>query len=183
MSEEKVVTIRLEDLCTIADAVGAMKHDLDNGKTKYLFAEINRIPAIVEGWAVDEAVLDGADCHDDHRCRLCQEFPVIPKLPVPARRQPAVASSSGHSDSQHSETPERSGTPDTRTSPADITSFRSGVLEMNKKRQYNNGDAEFILEPLSDSVVKVTHRDQTAYFGVSREIGCLQAVHVDQVER
>ena len=38
-----------------------------------------------------------------------------------------------------------------------------------KKRHYNNGEGEFILDPLSDSVVKVTHRDQTGYFGINRE--------------
>ena len=36
------------------------------------------------------------------------------------------------------------------------------------KRHYNNGDGEFVLEPLSDSLVKVTHRDQTGYFGIKR---------------
>ncbi len=38
-----------------------------------------------------------------------------------------------------------------------------------KKRHYNNGDGEFILEPLSDSLVKVTHRDQAGYFGISND--------------
>ena len=38
-----------------------------------------------------------------------------------------------------------------------------------KRRRYNIGDAEFILEPLSDSVVKVTHRDQTGYFGINKD--------------
>ena len=37
-----------------------------------------------------------------------------------------------------------------------------------KKRHYNNGNGEFILEPLSDSLVKVTHRDQTGYFGINK---------------
>ena len=37
-----------------------------------------------------------------------------------------------------------------------------------KKRHYNNGDGEFILEPLSASLVKVTHREQTGYFGISK---------------
>lgn len=37
-----------------------------------------------------------------------------------------------------------------------------------KKRHYNNGNGEFILEPLSGSLVKVTHRDQTGYFGINR---------------
>ncbi len=38
-----------------------------------------------------------------------------------------------------------------------------------KKRHYNNGDGEFILEHLSDKLVKVTHRDQTGYFGINKE--------------
>ena len=37
-----------------------------------------------------------------------------------------------------------------------------------RKRHYNNGDGEFILEPLSDSLVKVTHRDQMGYFGINK---------------
>ena len=36
-----------------------------------------------------------------------------------------------------------------------------------KKRHYNNGDGEFILEPLSDALVKVTHRNQTGYIGIN----------------
>ena len=40
---------------------------------------------------------------------------------------------------------------------------------MNKKRHYNNGKADFLLEPISDSVVKVTYRDQTGYFGLKRD--------------
>ena len=38
-----------------------------------------------------------------------------------------------------------------------------------KKRHYNNGDGEFILEPISESLVKVTHRDQTGYFGINKD--------------
>ena len=38
-----------------------------------------------------------------------------------------------------------------------------------KRMRYNIGDAEFILEPLSDSVVKVAHRDQTGYFGMHKD--------------
>ena len=37
---------------------------------------------------------------------------------------------------------------------------------MSEKRLYNYEDKEFILEPVSDSVVKVTHREQTGYFGL-----------------
>ncbi len=38
-----------------------------------------------------------------------------------------------------------------------------------KRRHYNNGDGEFILEPISDSLVEVTHRDQTGYFAINKE--------------
>ena len=34
-------------------------------------------------------------------------------------------------------------------------------------RHYNNGDAEFILEPVNEWVVKVTHRNQVGWIGVS----------------
>ena len=34
------------------------------------------------------------------------------------------------------------------------------------ERHYNHGGYEFILEPLSDSLVRVTHRDQTGYLGI-----------------
>ena len=34
-------------------------------------------------------------------------------------------------------------------------------------RHYNNGNAEFILEPVNEWVVKVTHRNQVGWIGVS----------------
>ncbi len=37
------------------------------------------------------------------------------------------------------------------------------------RRHYNNGEAEFILEAVNDSVVKVTHRDQVGWIGISRD--------------
>ena len=48
--------------------------------------------------------------------------------------------------------------------------YRKSIIwsRMMKKRHYNNGDGEFILEPISDSLVRVTHRDQTGYFGINR---------------
>ncbi len=36
-----------------------------------------------------------------------------------------------------------------------------------KRRHYNNGEAEFILEPVNDAVVKVAHKDQVGWVGIS----------------
>ena len=72
---ETVVSVRLEDLCRIADAMGTMVHDLDNGKTKYLRIELAEIHDVVERWVADEEVLGGG-CHE-HRCRLCREFGIV----------------------------------------------------------------------------------------------------------
>ena len=89
MSEERIVSVRLEDLCHIAEAMGTMVHDLGNGKTKYLRIELAKIHDVVledlrielakihdakftiEKWVADEEVLGGG-CHE-HRCRLCRE--------------------------------------------------------------------------------------------------------------
>ena len=38
---------------------------------------------------------------------------------------------------------------------------------MLTRRHYNNGNAEFILEPVNEAVVKVTHRDQVGWIGIS----------------
>ena len=38
-NEERIVSVRLEDLCRIAEAMGTMVHDLDNGKRKHLHIE------------------------------------------------------------------------------------------------------------------------------------------------
>ena len=72
MSEEKTVSVRLEDLCRIADAVRTMMHDLDNGKRKYLHIDIETVHEVVEKWASDDEVLAG--CGHSHRCRVCREF-------------------------------------------------------------------------------------------------------------
>ena len=72
MSEEKTVSVKLEDLCEIGDAMSTMMHDLDNGKWKYLRIEIGRIHEIVEKWVSDEEVL--GNCGHGHRCRVCREF-------------------------------------------------------------------------------------------------------------
>ena len=36
-------------------------------------------------------------------------------------------------------------------------------------RHYSNGEAEFLLEPMSGSLVRVTHRDQTGYFAINED--------------
>ena len=71
MNEERIVSVRLEDLCHIAEAVGTMVHDLDNGKRKHLHIDLRKIHDVVEKWVADEEVLGGG-CHE-HRCRLCRE--------------------------------------------------------------------------------------------------------------
>ena len=81
MSEERVVSVRLNDLCNLADAVGTIIHDLDNGKRKYLHIEVNRIHEIVEKWVSDEEVL-GSGCHE-HRCQICREYGWSGERPVP----------------------------------------------------------------------------------------------------
>lgn len=44
------------------------------------------------------------------------------------------------------------------------------MTESNEKRQHVNEDGEvFILESISDSVVRVTHREQTGYIGNSQD--------------
>lgn len=44
------------------------------------------------------------------------------------------------------------------------------MIEPTEKRQHVHEDGEvFILESISDSVVRVTHREQTGFFGISRD--------------
>ena len=45
---EKVVPVRLEDLCRIADAISTTVIDLDNGKWKYVKIELDSIHEVVE---------------------------------------------------------------------------------------------------------------------------------------
>ena len=67
---DRMVTVRLEDLCTIADSVATLVGDLDNGKYKYVGIDLEPLHEVVERWGADASVLGGG-CHDDHRCRLC----------------------------------------------------------------------------------------------------------------
>ena len=69
---DRMVSVRLEDLCRVAKSVSTLTHDLDNGKYKYVRIEMGVIHGVVEKWATDASVL-GDGCHD-HRCSLCQEF-------------------------------------------------------------------------------------------------------------
>ena len=45
---------------------------------------------------------------------------------------------------------------------------------MTGRRHYNNGEAEFILEPVSPSVVRVEHRDQVGRIGINKNWDVLQ---------
>ena len=163
-NQDRAITVPLDDLCTIADAIAAMKHDLDNGKRKHLDIEIERIHHIVEGWAQDENVLGGADCHDDHRCRLCRDSPSLSELRA-VRRWLEATGSSDRGDSQPpGMAEEEHGPTNDPTTPQDIASVPDPVSQSYITQR----GEEFILEAISNSVVKVTHREQIGYFGVNR---------------
>ena len=72
---DKIVSVGLEDLCRIADAMATMVHDTNNGKTKRLRVELDTIHDVVERWVADEEALGGG-CHV-HRCRVCCQFGVV----------------------------------------------------------------------------------------------------------
>ena len=72
MNDDNTVSVKLEDLCEIGEAVSTMMHDLDNGKLNYLDLEIRKIHEVVEKWVSDEEVLGG--CGHSHRCRVCEMF-------------------------------------------------------------------------------------------------------------
>ena len=74
MEGQRTVGVRLEDLCTIAGAVGTVMGDLYNGKWNHLEGEIDIIHEVTERWANDRAVLGGG-CHDNHRCGPCRSLP------------------------------------------------------------------------------------------------------------
>lgn len=69
---DRMVSVRLEDLCRIANSVATLMHELDNGKYKNVRIEIDVIHGVVENWATGGSVL-GDGCHD-HQCRLCRQF-------------------------------------------------------------------------------------------------------------
>ena len=150
MNEEKTVTVRLEDQCTIADAVSGLMHDLDCGKRKYPDIAIDVFHQVVEEWALDEEVLGGA-CHPDHRRRLCRDSPILAKW-LTRRRQQALARASGRWDSQRESTP-----------------VESESLTANGTDHYIYQEAEFVLEHISESVVSDTQQDQMGHFGIHRD--------------
>ena len=150
MTHVNTVTVSLEDLWEVVDAVSTMMHVLDNGKTKYLELEIDRVHRVVESWAVDGTVLAGG-CQPDHRCSLCHDFPDLAEWRV-RRSQQANADLSAQRDSEGEATLEMS------------EPFLSGG-EMT----YIYQGEEFTLEHVSQSVVQVTNRYETGCFGLGAD--------------
>ena len=155
MSDEVKVRVPLRDLCSIAETVAGMMHDLDNGKWKHLDTDIGNIHVVTERWAADETVL-GGDCHPDHRCRLCRDFPVLAQ---------AGTTQSKQTDADLPDPDDQQG-----PEPAEVSSptIPAEEKDMNEKTDYTYQGAVFILEALSESVVRVKHRDQVGYFGFNR---------------
>ena len=56
-----------------------------------------------------------------------------------------------------------------RSSPARVTILRTEELVIYRRRHHSCGGAWFLLKPVSESVARVTHRDQAGYIGISRE--------------
>ena len=50
----------------------------------------------------------------------------------------------------------------------------AGMEGLVSRRHYNNGHAEFILEPVCPSVVRVEHRDQVGWIGINKNWDVLQ---------
>lgn len=72
LDAQQMVTVRLEDLCRIADSVASMMGDMDNGKWKYVWTELDSIHEVVERWSSDTLILGGG-CHD-HQRSLRRQF-------------------------------------------------------------------------------------------------------------
>lgn len=105
MSERRLISVPLQDLCAIADAMATIQHDLDNGKWKYVDIEITGTHRIVEDWARDPFVLGDAGCHEHHGCRLCRDFPVLAGA-LPGWSRQADPPKSDDSPSQDSQPPD-----------------------------------------------------------------------------
>lgn len=56
-----------------------------------------------------------------------------------------------------------------RPLPPNATIAHAKDLEIYRRRHHDHGDEKFLLKAVSESVVRVTHRDQTGYFGLDRE--------------
>ena len=56
-----------------------------------------------------------------------------------------------------------------RPLPPDATIAHAKDLEIYRRRHHDHGDEKFMLKAVSESVVRVSHRDQTGYFGIGRE--------------
>ena len=61
--EDRHVNVSHADPCRLANSVGAMMHDLENGKRKYLHEEIK------------------CGGRHDHRCRPCREWDIGYRVP------------------------------------------------------------------------------------------------------
>lgn len=53
--------------------------------------------------------------------------------------------------------------------PTNATTPRTEYLEIFRRRHHDHGDERFLLKAVSESVTRVTHRDQTGYVGIGRE--------------
>ena len=51
----------------------------------------------------------------------------------------------------------------------DATIAHAKDLEIYRRRHHDHGDEKFLLKAVSESVVRVSHRDQTGYIGIGRE--------------
>ena len=56
-----------------------------------------------------------------------------------------------------------------RPLPPDATIAHAKDLEIYRRRHHDHGDEKFMLKAVSESVVRVSHRDQTGYIGIGRE--------------
>lgn len=99
----------------------------------------------------------GEECH---RVRL-----QIPSSTWPREEYPAAARSGAELISEESQ----DATP--AKPPAREPAGMEGLVG---RRHYNNGEAEFILEPVSPSVVRVEHRDQVGWIGINNNWDVLQ---------
>lgn len=150
MNEKKTETVRPEDMRTIAGAVAALMGDSDSRKKEDVDIATDVIHRIVEEWTPDGDVPGGAG-HPNHRCRPCRNPPALAERPT-WRPRHSLTRTSGRWYSHR-----------------EVTPVESVSLKANGMHRYIYQEAEFVLEHVSESVVRVTHRDQTGYFGIHRD--------------